>query len=191
MKKLLFIGILTLLAGGQSGCAQVTGVLSGRVVDATDAGVSGATVTVKTVDTGATRTAITNESGSYRIVSVPVDSRKCAPKKPDSRRPCAWDQPGGGTRGSCQSAPGSRYGFRRNHRDGRNALVNNTTSAVSGVVDERQVKDLPLNGRSFDNLIDAESQAPSIYALKSRQHQHQQRQYVFSGWAAHWRKCGS
>jgi len=32
-------------------------------------------------------------------------------------------------------------------------LVNVTTTAISGLVGERQVKDLPLNGRSFDNLI--------------------------------------
>ena len=32
-------------------------------------------------------------------------------------------------------------------------LVNTTTAAVSGLVGEREVKDLPLNGRSFDDLI--------------------------------------
>src|SRR5436190_22251268 len=72
MKKLLFIGILTLLAGAQGGWAQVTGVLSGRVVDATDAGIPGATVTVKTLETGAARSATTDESGAYRIVAIPV-----------------------------------------------------------------------------------------------------------------------
>ena len=35
MKKLLFIGIVTIFAGTQSGWAQVTGALSGRVLDAT------------------------------------------------------------------------------------------------------------------------------------------------------------
>ena len=32
-------------------------------------------------------------------------------------------------------------------------LVNTTTAAVSGLVGEQEVKDLPLNGRSFDDLI--------------------------------------
>jgi len=31
--------------------------------------------------------------------------------------------------------------------------VNTTTSSVSGVIGEREVKSLPLNGRSFDSLI--------------------------------------
>src|SRR5207253_8209854 len=32
-------------------------------------------------------------------------------------------------------------------------LVNTTTSSTSGVITEQQVKELPLNGRSFDQLI--------------------------------------
>ena len=34
-----------------------------------------------------------------------------------------------------------------------NPVVNTTTSSVSGVVGEEEIKDLPLNGRSFDDLI--------------------------------------
>ena len=167
MKKLLFIGILTLAACTESGWAQVTGVLSGRVVDATEAGIPGATVTVKTVDTGATRTATTDESGAYRIVSVPVGQ---------------------------QEVRGEKTGFKTSVRLGINLavgqeavadlklevgtfsdttivtaeipLVNTTTAAISGLVDERQIKELPLNGRSFDNLLTLN---PGIidYVLKS------------------------
>ena len=36
---------------------------------------------------------------------------------------------------------------------GGTPVVNTTTSSVSGLVGEREVKDLPLNGRSFDNLM--------------------------------------
>jgi hypothetical protein len=68
MKKLLFIGILTLLAFAPSGWAQVTGALSGRVVDATNAAIPGATVTVKSIETGATRSVVTDSTGTYKIV---------------------------------------------------------------------------------------------------------------------------
>src|SRR3984893_11601808 len=167
MKKLLFISVLALSAGAESGWAQVTGVLSGRVVDATDAGIPGATVTVKTVDTGAMRTATTDDSGRYRIVSVSVGQ---------------------------QEVRGEKNGFKTSVRLGINLavgqeavanlrlevgtvseevtvtadtpLVNTTTSAISGLVNERQIKELPLNGRSFDNLMTLN---PGIlnYVLKS------------------------
>ena len=81
MKNLLFIGTLMLLAIAPSGWAQVTGVLSGRVVDATDAGIPGATVTVKTVETGATRSTTTDENGSFRMVSVPVGPQEVRAEK--------------------------------------------------------------------------------------------------------------
>ena len=45
-------------------------------------------------------------------------------------------------------------------------VVNTTTSSVSGLVSEREVKDLPLNGRSFDNLI-ALNPGAINYGLKS------------------------
>ena len=46
-------------------------------------------------------------------------------------------------------------------------LVNTTTSSVSGVVGEQQIKDLPLNGRSFDNLITLNPGAVNYSAMKS------------------------
>lgn len=45
-------------------------------------------------------------------------------------------------------------------------VVNTTTSQISGVVGEREVKELPLNGRSFDNLVTLNPGAVS-FALKS------------------------
>jgi len=48
-------------------------------------------------------------------------------------------------------------------------VVNTTTAPVSGVVGERQVKDLPLNGRSFDNLITLNPGTINYSAMKSAQ----------------------
>jgi hypothetical protein len=46
-------------------------------------------------------------------------------------------------------------------------VVNVTTASVSGMVDERQIKELPLNGRSFDDLIALNPGAINYSALKS------------------------
>ena len=48
-------------------------------------------------------------------------------------------------------------------------LVNATTASAAGLVDEREVKDLPLNGRSFDNLITLNPGAVNYSSMKSPQ----------------------
>jgi hypothetical protein len=167
MKKLLFIGIMTLFAGAECGWAQVTGVLSGRVVDASDAAVPGATVTVKTVETGALRTATTDESGTYRIVSLPVGPQEVRAEKTGFKA---------AVRLGINLAVGQEAVANLKLEVGTvsdtvtvtadTPLVNTTTASISGLVNERQIKDLPLNGRSFDNLMTLN---PGIinYVLKS------------------------
>jgi hypothetical protein len=167
MKKLLFIGIATIFA--QCGWAQVTGALSGRVVDATDAGVPGATVTVKSTETGATRTATTDDSGAYRLVSVPVGPQEVRAEKTGFKA---------AVRLGIDLAVGQEAVANLRLDVGtvsevvtvtaETPLVNTTTSAISGLVNERQIKELPLNGRSFDNLMTLN---PGIfnYVLKSPQ----------------------
>ena len=150
----LALGILILAVSPERGLAQVTATVSGRVEDASGAAVGSATVTVKNVETGATRTVTTDETGHYRVLSVPVGA---------------------------QEVRAERAGFRSAVRSGVNVsvaqeavvnlrlevgnvaqevnvsadtpVVDTTTASVSGLVGERQIKELPLNGRSFDNLI--------------------------------------
>ncbi len=50
---------------------------------------------------------------------------------------------------------------------GEAPVVNVTTASVSGIVDERAIKDLPLNGRSFDSLITLNPGAINYSAMKS------------------------
>jgi len=48
-------------------------------------------------------------------------------------------------------------------------VVNTTTASVAGMVDDREVKDLPLNGRSFDDLIALNPGSINYSALKTAQ----------------------
>ncbi|HEY2843262.1 MAG TPA: TonB-dependent receptor, partial [Bryobacteraceae bacterium] len=167
MKKLLFIGLLTLAAGAQSGWAQVTGVLSGRVIDATDAGIPGATVTVKTIETGATRTATTDESGAYRVVAVPVGPQEVRAEKTGFK---AAVRLGINLAVAQEAVADLRMDVGTVSEEvtviADTPLVNTTTASIAGLVNERQIKDLPLNGRSFDNLITL-NPGTINYALKS------------------------
>ena len=52
--------------------AQVTASISGKVEDATGAGVGGATITVKSLETAATRATTTDEAGNFRVLALPL-----------------------------------------------------------------------------------------------------------------------
>ncbi len=65
----LVIGVLALAAPS---FAQVSASISGRVTDPSGAIVSGATVTVKSLETDATRTVTTNDSGDYTVFGLPL-----------------------------------------------------------------------------------------------------------------------
>ena len=78
----LLLAIVILTAGRAFACAQVTATISGKVEDASGAAVGGAIVAVKNVETGATRTVMTDEMGNYRALSLPVGSHDVRAEKP-------------------------------------------------------------------------------------------------------------
>src|SRR5688572_19242965 len=66
------IVILAVLAFASSVSAQATAQLSGRVTDSSAAVLPGVTVTVTRTDTGLTRTAVTDNSGTYVLPNLPL-----------------------------------------------------------------------------------------------------------------------
>ena len=167
--RMILLVALALAVTPEPGWTQVNATISGRVEDATGAAVGGATVTVKSLETGATRVVTTDETGNFRVLSLPV---------------------------GLQEVRAEKAGFKSTVRTGINLavgqeavvnvrldvgeltqevsvsadvpLIDTTTASVSGLVGERQVKELPLNGRSFDYLI-ALNPGAINYTLKSPQ----------------------
>ncbi len=151
----LWLSVLSLLClCSVPAVAQVSAGLSGRVTDQTGAAVPGAAVTAKNLDTGATRTTITDQAGRYELPALPIGKYE---------------------------VHGSENGFEEQIRTGillvvgQDAtadlslqigrvnqqvkvvadvpIVNATTRDISGLVGEQEVKELPLNGRSYDLLL--------------------------------------
>jgi hypothetical protein len=164
---ILFLGIFTLAEG--HGRAQMTATISGRVEDASGAAVAAAAVTVKNLETGATRTVTTDEAGNFRVLSLSVGLQEVRAEKTGFQA---------AVRTGIHLAVGQEAVVNLRLEVGEFSqqvtiaadvpLVNVTTAQVSGLVGERQVKDLPLNGRSFDNLITLNPGAIN-YTLKSPQ----------------------
>jgi hypothetical protein len=167
MKNLLCLALLTTASLAHAQVSASSASISGKISDPTGAGLSAASVTVTSIDTGATRTATTDSDGNYKLLSLPIGAQELKAEK---------------------------QGFKSELRKGINLevgqqavidlrlevgdltqqvtvtaeapVVNTTTSQISGVVGEREVKDLPLNGRSFDNLITLNPGAVT-FSLKS------------------------
>ncbi len=134
--------------------AQVSATLSGTVKDQSGALVSGATVTAKNEDTGSIRTTFSDSRGLYQLAALPAGHYQLQANK---------------------------QGFTEEIRTGINLIVGQDATVdldlrvgpssqqvnvdadapvldvsaadVPNLVGERQVKDLPLNGRSYDELI--------------------------------------
>jgi Carboxypeptidase regulatory-like domain len=75
--------LAALFVGANVAWAQeVTATITGTVADSTGAAVVGATVTAKSVERGISYTAISNESGLYRISQLPVGNYDLKVEKP-------------------------------------------------------------------------------------------------------------
>src|SRR5207253_2431874 len=132
----------------------VTATISGKVEDASGAAVGGAIVAIKNLETGATRTVMTDDMGNYRVLSLAVGSHDVRTEKPGFRA---------AVRTGINLAVGQEAVVNLKLDVGeltqevtvsaQTPLVDITTASVAGLVGEREIKDLPLNGRSFDNLI--------------------------------------
>src|SRR5262245_20641766 len=154
IRGLVSLLVAVLVLTGNSGWAQVTAAISGKVEDASGAAVGGATVTVKNVETGVSRTVTTDETGTYRALSLSVGQQEVRAEKPGFRS---------AVRNGITLVVGQEAVVDLKLDIGQvtqevtvsadTPLVDLTTASVSGLVSEREIKELPLNGRSFDNLI--------------------------------------
>jgi hypothetical protein len=148
--------------------AQVAAAISGVIEDASGAGVSGAKVIVTNVETGATRTTSTNESGNFSVLSLSPGPHEVKVEKVGFK---AAVRTGINLEVAQQAVVNFKLAvgeFVQQVTVTEDVpVVNTTTSATSGVVGEREVKDLPLNGRSFDNLIALNPGTVNYSAMKS------------------------
>jgi carboxypeptidase family protein len=137
-----------------SASAQVSAVLSGTVADQSGAVVASATVTAKNVDTGMARGTTTDPDGHYQFFSLPVGNYEIRAKKAGVNEEA---------RTGVNLVVGQSATVNMDLRVGDSTqqitvngdalLVDVSTADAANLVGEKQIKDLPLNGRSYDELI--------------------------------------
>src|SRR5262249_33391314 len=117
--------------------------------------------------TGATRTATSDSDGNYKVLSLPVGAQEIKAEKQGFKTQL---RKGIDLEVGQQAVVDLRLEVGELSQQitisAETSIVNTTTSQTAGVVGEREVKVLPLNGRSFDNLIPLTPGAIN-FALKS------------------------
>jgi hypothetical protein len=134
--------------------AQVAAGITGIVTDASGAPISAATVVTKNLETGAIRSTSTDAAGRYLVLSLPVGQYEVRVTKAGFKE---------SVRSGIQLAIDQEARVDLNLQIGAvetqvtvtsdAPIVSTTTSDISGLVGAHQIRDLPLNGRSFDLLV--------------------------------------
>ena len=146
---------VVLVAGLAGAGAQVVGAtLGGRVQDKTGASLPDSSVTVRSDETGAQRALTTDGDGRFSAPSLPVGeySITVAHAGFETQQEHGISLVVGQTRGLTVTLELGRI-EQQVVVSTQGPTINTSTQETSGVVDERQVKQLPLNGRSFDGLL--------------------------------------
>ncbi|MGH9784777.1 MAG: carboxypeptidase-like regulatory domain-containing protein, partial [Terriglobia bacterium] len=147
------LGVMA-LAGSLVFGQGFSAAISGSVRDASGAVIPQATVTVRNVETGQTRTTETGANGNYNVPALPVGPYEVTVEKPGFRQL---------VRSGITLTVGQEAALNLTLEvgnvtqtvevTGEAPLVNTTLASTAGLITGEQIKDLPLNGRSFHQLM--------------------------------------
>jgi hypothetical protein len=153
LSSLALFAALAILLGFAAQAQVVSGTIAGTVTDPSGAVIANAKVLVHNDDTGVQRNLTTSSSGSFTAAAIPIGSYTVTV---DAASFASYKRTGivltvgeilnlnlslkvtGSDTITVQDIP---------------PAVNTSSEQVSGLVDARQVKELPLNGRSYDQLL--------------------------------------
>ena len=147
-----FLALTTLLAVHSEG-QTANGTILGIVSDQTAARMPGVTVALTNLETGISRTVATDEAGRYRAIDLAPGNYEVRAEltgfKTAVRRGIQLT-----VAGSVVVDLSLSIGEVTEQVvvTGEAPLVETTSAALSGLVDDKKIRDLPLNGRSFEQL---------------------------------------
>src|SRR5258708_2043028 len=145
--------LIVVLAGTNIFAQQITGSIRGTVQDPSGAFVRSASVSAQQTETGLTRTALTDPSGGYVLLELPVGHYELQVEAKGFQKYVQQ----GITLNVNETATipvhlvvGAESQVLEVNADAQ--LIQSTVTSLGKTVSEREVLDLPLNGRNFTQL---------------------------------------
>ena len=148
----LFSALLVLSISGAA-AQTTTATLAGTVTDETQSVLPGVEITITNLETNATRTAISGDAGQYRVSNLSPGEYELEAQLPGFQTAVrSGIQLSVGRQASLNITLSVGQVSERVVVTGDAPLVDTLSSTIRGLVDEKTLTDLPLNGRSFDQL---------------------------------------
>jgi len=145
--------LFAILVSRFSPAQQITGTIRGTIVDPNGAVVSKATLTARQVETSLVRTTVPDRDGSYVFLELPIGHYELQVQAQNferySQRGISLDVNQAATV-NVQLRVGGNAEQVEVKADA--ALVQDTISSLGETVSQRQILDLPLDGRNFSQL---------------------------------------
>ena len=133
---------------------QVSASIQGSVSDPSGAAMTGAAIQAKDLETGGIRSTVTDDSGRYLLLALPVGEYEVRASKSgfqDAVQTGIHLVLGQEARVDLRLQVGAVKAEVSVTSDA--PIVTTTTQDISGLVGEKAIKELPLNGRSYDLLL--------------------------------------
>jgi hypothetical protein len=146
---------VVLFCAGQTLYAEVTGTVSGTVLDSSGAAVANASVTLRNIDTGLVRNARTDANGRYEFLSVPVGENYSVQIQVPGFRTTTQSGIKLDVNQKYRADFSLRVGAINERIDvtANAAQVDTSNTQLGDVISDKKMTTLPLNGRSYIDLM--------------------------------------
>src|SRR5438093_10073343 len=165
LRSVLYSFLTVLVVASVAAAQTTTAAFQGTVTDTTGAVIPAAQVTASNVETGLKRATMTNEAGRFLLNELPPGSYEMTVTLPGFetlvRKGMTLTV---GQQANLALVMNVGTIDQRVVVTGDAPIVETTQSSVSGVVEERRITELPLNGRDFTQLALVE---PAVVSLRN------------------------
>ncbi len=150
-----FLVALLVIIAGSATAQTFRGTILGSVTDSSGAAITGATVTIKNLDTGLTRTVTTSDDGSYSAPELPIGNYSVTVEKAGFKSGVVTGvrvEVSTERRADVTLQPG-QLSQRVEVQGEELPMVESTSNTLGGIVESKVVTNLPVNGRDYQKLI--------------------------------------